>query len=75
MTSGERQALMLAARGWTSYASARYLGLSEKAVKCRLASLRVKLGARNTTHAVVLALQMGLVSLDALTDELAEEVA
>jgi DNA-binding CsgD family transcriptional regulator len=72
MTPAERRALMLAARGWTTFASARYLGVSEKTVKCQLATLRAKLGAQNTTHAVVLALSLGLVTMDALTFDLAE---
>jgi DNA-binding CsgD family transcriptional regulator len=72
MTPAERRALMLAARGWTTYASARYLGISEKTVKYQLGSLRAKLGARNTTHAVVLALSLELVTLESLTAPLAE---
>lgn len=72
MTPRHRQALMLAARGWTTAASARYLGLSEKTVKAHLTSARVRLGARNTTHAVVLALAVGEVTLEMLTFPLAQ---
>jgi DNA-binding CsgD family transcriptional regulator len=40
------------------------VGLSEKTVNYYMRQLTTKLGARNRTHALVKALQMGLVSLN-----------
>lgn len=37
-------------------------GLSERAIENRMGSVRAKLGARNTTHAVVLAIKAGLIA-------------
>jgi DNA-binding CsgD family transcriptional regulator len=64
LTPGEIDALRLAADGYTSQQTARRLGLSREAVLTRTASARTKLGARSTTHAVVLAHQTGQLHLD-----------
>jgi len=75
MTPRQRQLLMLAARGWTTAASARYLGLSEKTAKHHLQLARIRLGARNTAHAIVLSLACGELTLDACTSALLEPLA
>lgn len=64
LTPGEIDALRLAADGCTSEQTARRLGVSRQAILTRTQSARVKLGARSTTHAVVLAHQTGQLDLD-----------
>lgn len=64
LTPGEIDALRLAAHGYTSDQTARRLGLTRPAILTRTSSARTKLGARSTTHAVVLAHQTGQLDLD-----------
>lgn len=42
-------------------AAARALGISTESAKSAMALVRLKLGARNTTHAVALAIRQGLI--------------
>ncbi|MCG6493410.1 helix-turn-helix domain-containing protein [Kitasatospora sp. A2-31] len=64
LTRVEIEALALAADGYTSEQTARRLGISREAVLTRTASARRKLGARSTTHAVVLAHRTGQLDFD-----------
>jgi DNA-binding CsgD family transcriptional regulator len=56
--------LRLAAQGLQTRQIARRLNMHESTVRFRLANTRARLGARNTTHAVALALAAGLIALD-----------
>lgn len=58
----QRRALRLVATGHTVEQTARAMHLSRSAVEKLLARARVKLGARNVTHAVYLAAKQGIIS-------------
>jgi DNA-binding CsgD family transcriptional regulator len=64
LSAVEIEALRYAADGYTAEQTARRLGISRQAVLTRTYSSRTKLGARSTTHAVVLAHQTGQLDLD-----------
>ena len=56
LTIEEVQTLKLAAQGFSQKEIASELGIAEVTVKARLTKSKDKLGARNTTHAVSIAL-------------------
>jgi DNA-binding CsgD family transcriptional regulator len=58
----EAECMSLASRGLRAKEIAYDLDLSEQSVNLYMARARLKLGAANTTHAVVKAVKMGLVS-------------
>ena len=60
LTPRERQALHALCRGQANKEIARDLGLTEVTVKLHVRTLCRKLGARNRTHAAMLARDMGL---------------
>ena len=60
LTARERQALDALCRGQANKEIARDLGLSEVTVKLHVRTLCRKLGARNRTHAAMLARDLGL---------------
>ena len=62
LTPREAEVLRLAADGATSEEIAAMLFLTEHTVKSHLKRIQGKLGARNRTHAVALALRAGLIS-------------
>lgn len=62
LTFHEIEALGLAARGCSMREIAGELHKSPETVKAQLGLARLKLGARNTTHAVALALSDGLIA-------------
>ena len=62
LTPREAQVLRLAADGATSEEIAAALHLTEHTVKSHLKRIQGKLGARNRTHAVAVALRSGLIS-------------
>ncbi len=64
----EREVLDLAARGLSSKEVARKLFISERTVQTHLASIYDKLGARNKTEAMLLALRYGVVTLEELLE-------
>lgn len=64
LTTREKAALALAANGKTNAAIARALGLGEETVKTRMQVIRRKLRAQDRTHAVAVALALGLLSVD-----------
>ena len=64
ITARERQTLLLAANGHTNRSIARAMGLTEDTVKTRMVKVRRKLRAVDRTHAVAIALALGLLSLD-----------
>lgn len=62
LTQTELSALQLAGRGYSMQESAHILRKSSETVKSQLGVARLKLGARNTTHAVVIALDAGYIA-------------
>lgn len=61
VTPAELEALSLVRDGYLTKEIASRLGVSEGAVKQRLRNLRVKLGAKNGSQAVSIALRQGLI--------------
>lgn len=62
LTPPELDALTLASRGYSVRESAAHLSKSGQTIKAQLGLARLKLGARNTTHAVSIALIDGLIA-------------
>lgn len=62
LTIHETEALVLASRGCSMREIASELRKSPETVKAQLGLARLKLGARNTTHAVALAMADGLLA-------------
>ena len=69
LSAREREVLLLAAKGLSSKEVARRLFISERTVQTHLASIYDKLGSRNKTEALLLALKYGVVTLEELLDE------
>lgn len=63
VSPGQLDALRMAANGFTSRQIAGRLGVSEQAVHLRLKAVAHALGARNRTHAVVVAARIGLLDI------------
>ncbi len=63
LTAREIQVLELLAEGLSNKAVADRLGISDQTVKFHVASLSGKLGARNRTDAVRLAVRRGLIAM------------
>ena len=61
LTEAELEALRMARGGMLLKEIAHQLGVSEGAIKQRLKSAKVKLDARNSTHAIAKATQFGLI--------------
>jgi DNA-binding NarL/FixJ family response regulator len=61
ITRRQRQILQLLADGGSTTAAARDLGLSEETVKTHTRNALARLGARNRTHAVAIALRESLI--------------
>ncbi|MBQ7151949.1 MAG: response regulator transcription factor [Synergistaceae bacterium] len=68
LSGREREVLLLAAQGLSSKEVARRLFISERTVQTHLASIYDKLGSRNKTEALLLALKYGVVTLEELLD-------
>lgn len=64
LTRRELQVLQFVARGCSNKRIGHELGLTEGTVKTYLRRLRMRLGARDRTHAVIHALALGLVDLE-----------
>ncbi len=64
----EREVLLLAAKGLSSKEAAKELFISDRTVQTHLASIYDKLGAKNKTEAMLLALKYGIVTLEDLLD-------
>lgn len=65
----EREVLLLAAKGLSSKEVAKRLFISERTVQTHLASIYDKLGSRNKTEALLLALKYGVVTLEELLED------
>lgn len=61
LTRRQREILQLLANGGSTVAAARELGLSEETVKTHMKNALARLGARNRTHAVAIALRECLI--------------
>ncbi|HEU5141683.1 MAG TPA: response regulator transcription factor [Solirubrobacterales bacterium] len=61
LTRRQRQILQLLADGQSSAFAARELGLSEETIKTHTRNALARLGARNRTHAVAIALRESLI--------------
>lgn len=61
LTRRQREILQLLADGGSTAAAARELGLSEETVKTHTKNVLARLGARNRTHAVAIALRECLI--------------
>ncbi len=68
LSSREREVLVLASKGLSSKEVASELFISERTVQTHLASIYDKLGARNKTEALLLALKYGVVTLEELLE-------
>ncbi|MBQ7559789.1 MAG: response regulator transcription factor [Synergistaceae bacterium] len=69
LSTREREVLLLAAQGLSSKEVARRLFISERTVQTHLASIYDKLGSRNKTEALLLALKYGVVTLEELLED------
>ena len=69
LSTREREVLLLAAKGMSSKEVAKRLFISERTVQTHLASIYDKLGSRNKTEALLLALKYGVVTLEELLEE------
>lgn len=67
LTARERQALVLAANGYTNRAIGRELGVGEEAVNTRMQSIRRKLRVNDRAQAVAVAIRLEVLSLDEIT--------
>ena len=65
----DREVLLLAAKGLSSKEVAKQLFISERTVQTHLASIYDKLGSRNKTEALLLALKYGVVTLEELLED------
>lgn len=61
LTKRQREILQLMANGGSTTVAARELGLSEETVKTHTKNTLARLGARNRTHAVAIALRESLI--------------
>ena len=63
LSDREYEVLSLMAKGMNNKAIASELMITENTVKFHVANVMIKLGARDRTHAVVNALQQGIIKL------------
>jgi DNA-binding NarL/FixJ family response regulator len=69
LSTREREVLVLAAKGLSSKEVAAKLFISERTVQTHLASIYDKLGSKNKTEALLLALKYGVVTLVELLED------
>ena len=69
LSARETEVLGLTAQGLPGHAAAKRLSITERTVQAHLTSAYGKLGARNKTEAVLLALKRGIIMLDELQVE------
>jgi DNA-binding NarL/FixJ family response regulator len=68
LSTREREVLLLAAKGHSSKEVAQELFISDRTVQTHLASIYDKLGAKNKTEAMLLALKYGIVTMEELLE-------
>ena len=61
LSGREIEVLAVMADGWHRAEAGALLCITEDTIKSHLEHIRAKLDARNTTHAVVIALRRGLI--------------
>jgi DNA-binding NarL/FixJ family response regulator len=66
LSSREKEVLLCTARGMTGHRVASELSITERTVQAHLASVYNKLGAKNKTEAILIALKRGIIFLDQL---------
>ena len=66
LSEREKEVLILTAQGLPSSETARLLSITKRTVAAHLTSIYSKLGAKNKTEAILLALKRGIVLLDQL---------
>jgi DNA-binding NarL/FixJ family response regulator len=66
LSSREKEVLLYIARGITGHRVAEALSITERTVQAHLASVYNKLGAKNKTEAILIALKRGVIFLDQL---------
>ena len=66
LSEREKEVLILTAQGLPSSETARLLSITKRTVAAHLASIYDKVGAKNKTEAILLALKRGVVLLDQL---------
>jgi DNA-binding CsgD family transcriptional regulator len=64
LTDRQMDVLCLAAQGYSAPEIGRKLFISHKTVKVHMGYVRGKLGARNTAHAVGIAMGLGIIHPD-----------
>ncbi|GIK42426.1 MAG: hypothetical protein BroJett011_62590 [Chloroflexota bacterium] len=64
ISSRQQEVLYLAAMGQTDRAIARNLAIAPRTVRAHLQAIREALGARNTTHAVAIALSRHILDVE-----------
>lgn len=64
LTARRHEILQLAAQGYSHRESAADIGLAPQTVRHHLQAIRIKLKARNTAHAVAIALTQHLITLE-----------
>lgn len=69
LTPREREVLGLLAQGYSNQMIADAHTTSERTVRHQVYLLTEKLEARNRTHAVVIAMQQGLLSIDSVASD------
>src|SRR5687768_11715567 len=81
LSERQRQVLSYAAQGYTDLAIARRLvkpdgqPVKARTVRAHLQAVRVTLGALNTTHAVAIAIAVGLITVEVSTLKLNTNMA
>lgn len=61
-TTRELQILKTVAEGFSAKEAAQRFGIAPRTVECHLDTMRLKLRARNRTHMVAIAIELGLLS-------------
>ena len=61
ITPSELRTMKLIAQGHQAKAAARIAGLSQWTVKCQIQAAAKKIGGRNATHAIALAIIGGII--------------
>src|SRR5512136_2754441 len=75
ITPRELDVLLMCAQGVSNKEIGERLGIKYQSVKNTLYRLSKKLGARNSTHALFLALDAGLLKVEIVTDDLDLELS
>jgi DNA-binding CsgD family transcriptional regulator len=63
LTDRQKQILNMAAEGWLAKECAHTLGITVRTVEAHRVQAIVQLGAKNTTHAVAIAIRKGIIPL------------